>query len=74
MHATMRCTWWKVLPRRTALYRANVRGGAEPVVANLTRLLVVLATAPGTRSVRRGPLPGGGHRRLTPRNPGREQE
>ncbi len=36
----------EVLPRRTALYRANVRGGAEPVVANLTRLLVVLAPLP----------------------------
>jgi ribosome biogenesis GTPase len=35
-----------VLPRRTALYRATVRGGAEPVVANLTRLLVVLAPLP----------------------------
>jgi len=47
----------EVLARRTALYRANQRGGAEPVVANLTRLLVVLAPAPGTGSVRRGPLP-----------------
>jgi len=36
----------EVLPRRTALYRANLRGGAEPVVANLTRLLVVLAPLP----------------------------
>ena len=36
----------EVLPRRTALYRANQRGGAEPVVANLTRLLVVLAPLP----------------------------
>jgi ribosome biogenesis GTPase len=37
----------EVLPRRTALYRATVRGGgAEPVVANLTRLLVVLAPLP----------------------------
>src|ERR1700732_2293959 len=36
----------EVLPRRTALYRANQRGGAEPVVANLTRLLVVLAPPP----------------------------
>jgi len=35
-----------VLPRRTALLRANLRGGAEPVVANLTRLLVVLAPLP----------------------------
>jgi ribosome biogenesis GTPase / thiamine phosphate phosphatase len=36
----------EVLPRRTALYRATLRGGAEPVVANLTRLLVVLAPLP----------------------------
>ncbi|HEY0766441.1 MAG TPA: ribosome small subunit-dependent GTPase A [Steroidobacteraceae bacterium] len=36
----------EVLPRRTALYRATARGGAEPVVANLTRLLVVLAPLP----------------------------
>ncbi len=36
----------EVLPRRTALYRADARGGAEPVVANLTRLLVVLAPLP----------------------------
>ena len=36
----------EVLPRRTALYRSNQRGGAEPVVANLTQLLVVLAPLP----------------------------
>ena len=36
----------EVLPRRSALWRANVRGGAEPVVANLTHLLVVLAPRP----------------------------
>ncbi len=36
----------EVLPRRSALYRANVRGRSEPVVANLTRLLVVLAPVP----------------------------
>ena len=36
----------EVLPRRTALWRANLRGGAEAVVANLTRLLVVLAPLP----------------------------
>lgn len=36
----------EVLPRRTALYRANNRGGAEAVVANLTHLLVVLAPLP----------------------------
>src|SRR3979490_219198 len=33
-------------PRRNALYRSNVRGGAEPVVANLSQLLVVLAPNP----------------------------
>jgi ribosome biogenesis GTPase len=36
----------EVLPRRTALYRSNVRGAAEPVVANLAQLLVVLAPVP----------------------------
>ena len=36
----------EVLPRRNALWRANARGGAEPVVANLTRLMVVLAPLP----------------------------
>lgn len=36
----------EVLPRRSALYRANLRGRTEPVVANLTRLLVVLAPLP----------------------------
>jgi ribosome biogenesis GTPase len=36
----------EVLPRRSALWRANARGGAEPVCANLTRLLVVLAPLP----------------------------
>lgn len=36
----------EVLPRRTALYRSNLRGATEPVVANLTQLLVVLAPLP----------------------------
>jgi ribosome biogenesis GTPase / thiamine phosphate phosphatase len=36
----------EVLKRRNALWRANARGGAEAVVANLTRLLVVLAPLP----------------------------
>ncbi|HUL18730.1 MAG TPA: ribosome small subunit-dependent GTPase A [Steroidobacteraceae bacterium] len=36
----------EVLPRRTALYRASARGATEPVVANLTQLLVVLAPVP----------------------------
>jgi ribosome biogenesis GTPase len=35
-----------VLPRRSALYRANLRCGSEPVVANLEALLVVLAPLP----------------------------
>jgi ribosome biogenesis GTPase len=36
----------EVLPRRNALWRANARGGAKPVVANLTQLMVVLAPLP----------------------------
>jgi ribosome biogenesis GTPase len=32
--------------RRNALHRSNVRGGSEPVVANLSQLLVVLAPMP----------------------------
>lgn len=36
----------EVLPRRTVLYRSNLRGAAEAVVANLNRLLVVLAPLP----------------------------
>jgi ribosome biogenesis GTPase len=36
----------EVLPRRTTLYRSNARGGVEPVLANLTRLLVVIAPLP----------------------------
>lgn len=36
----------EVLPRRNALWRANSRGGAEAVVANLDQLLVVLAPLP----------------------------
>ncbi len=32
--------------RRTALYRSSARGAAEPVVANLTQLFVVLAPLP----------------------------
>jgi ribosome biogenesis GTPase len=35
-----------VLPRRTALYRSNTRGGIEPVLANIERLLVVIAPLP----------------------------
>jgi ribosome biogenesis GTPase len=36
----------EVLPRRTSLWRTNLRGATEPVVANLTELLVVLAPLP----------------------------
>ena len=36
----------EILPRHGALYRANARGHAEPVVANLSHLLVVLAPVP----------------------------
>jgi ribosome biogenesis GTPase len=36
----------EVIPRRTALYRSNLRGMTEPVIANLSRLFVVLAPVP----------------------------
>ena len=36
----------EVLPRRTLLARANQRGDSEPVVANITRLVVVVAPLP----------------------------
>ena len=36
----------EVLPRQSALYRSNARGGSEPVVANLSMLLVVIAPNP----------------------------
>jgi ribosome biogenesis GTPase len=36
----------EVLPRRTALYRSNARGRVEAVLANVTRLLVVIAPLP----------------------------
>jgi ribosome biogenesis GTPase / thiamine phosphate phosphatase len=36
----------EVLRRRTALYRSNARGRAEPVLANLSLLLVVIAPVP----------------------------
>ncbi|HYM43394.1 MAG TPA: ribosome small subunit-dependent GTPase A [Steroidobacteraceae bacterium] len=36
----------EVLPRHSALYRTNLRGRSEPVVANLQHLLVVLAPLP----------------------------
>ncbi len=36
----------EIIQRRTALYRSNVRGVTEPVVANLSRLMVVLAPVP----------------------------
>ena len=36
----------EALPRRTALYRSNLRGMAEPVVANVSQLFVVLAPKP----------------------------
>ncbi|HVY82919.1 MAG TPA: ribosome small subunit-dependent GTPase A [Steroidobacteraceae bacterium] len=36
----------EVRRRRTALYRSNLRGEAEPVVANVSRLFVVLAPKP----------------------------
>jgi ribosome biogenesis GTPase len=36
----------ELLPRQSALYRSNARGGSEPVVANLSMLLVVIAPNP----------------------------
>jgi ribosome biogenesis GTPase len=36
----------EVLPRRTLLARSNLRGETEPVVANITRLVVVIAPIP----------------------------
>jgi ribosome biogenesis GTPase / thiamine phosphate phosphatase len=36
----------EVLPRRTLLARANVRGESEPVVANISQLVVVVAPLP----------------------------
>jgi ribosome biogenesis GTPase len=36
----------EVLPRRTLLARANMRGDSEPVVANITQLVVVVAPLP----------------------------
>jgi ribosome biogenesis GTPase / thiamine phosphate phosphatase len=36
----------EIIQRRTALYRSNVRGATEPVIANLSRLMVVLAPIP----------------------------
>jgi len=36
----------EVLPRRTVLARANLRGASEAVVANITQLIVVVAPVP----------------------------
>jgi ribosome biogenesis GTPase / thiamine phosphate phosphatase len=36
----------EVLPRRTVLARANLRGMDEPIVANITQLVVVVAPVP----------------------------
>lgn len=36
----------EVLPRKTLLARANLRGASEPVVANITLLVVVVASLP----------------------------
>jgi ribosome biogenesis GTPase len=36
----------EVLPRRTLLARANLRGESEPVVANISQLVVVVAPVP----------------------------
>src|SRR6478735_8472490 len=36
----------EVLPRRSLLARANLRGESEPIVANVTQLVVVIAPVP----------------------------
>ncbi|MBV8851913.1 MAG: ribosome small subunit-dependent GTPase A [Sinobacteraceae bacterium] len=36
----------ELLNRRNALYRTNLRGGSEPILANLSQLFVVLAVNP----------------------------
>src|SRR6187455_3818005 len=36
----------EVLPRKSLLARANLRGESEPVVANITQLVVVIAPLP----------------------------
>ena len=36
----------ELLPRASALYRSNARGGTEPVVANLSLLMIVIAPMP----------------------------
>jgi ribosome biogenesis GTPase len=36
----------EILARASALYRSNARGGAEPVVANLSLLMIVIAPNP----------------------------
>lgn len=36
----------EVLPRRTALWRSNLRGGAELIVANISHLIAVIAPRP----------------------------
>ena len=36
----------EVLPRSSCLYRSNARGGPEPVVANLSLLMIVIAPTP----------------------------
>ena len=43
-HAEVHVT--EVLPRSNVLERATTRGGAEPVVANLSQIVVVIAPAP----------------------------
>jgi ribosome biogenesis GTPase len=36
----------EALPRKSALYRSNTRGGSEAIVANVSQLLIVLAPRP----------------------------
>ena len=52
----------EVLPRTTLLARANLRGESEPVVANITQLVVVVAPLPAAGLLHRRSLPVRGHR------------
>ena len=57
----------EVLPRRTLLARANLRGASEPVVANISQLVVVVAPLPAAGFLHRRPLPVRGDRGRHPR-------
>ena len=63
----------EVLPRRTLLARASLRGESEPVVANITQLVVVVAPLPAAGFLHRRPIPVRGHRRRHRGRGGRQQ-